>query len=81
MAAITFESTLKCPYCGFAKAETMPANACQFYYECDNCKVLLRPKRGVCCVFCSYGSVNCPPVQQAGRCWQIGAFGCDPAER
>jgi hypothetical protein len=24
---------------------------------------LLKPKPGDCCVFCSYGSVACPPVQ------------------
>jgi hypothetical protein len=44
----------------------MPVDACQFFYECEKCKVLLRPKAGDCCVFCSYGSVKCPPVQQAG---------------
>ncbi|WP_349666169.1 GDCCVxC domain-containing (seleno)protein, partial [Sinorhizobium sp. 6-117] len=25
---------------------------------------LLRPRPGDCCVFCSFGSVKCPPVQQ-----------------
>jgi hypothetical protein len=25
----------------------------------------LRPKQGDCCVFCSYGTVPCPPVQEA----------------
>jgi hypothetical protein len=24
---------------------------------------LLRPKPGDCCVFCSYGSVKCPPMR------------------
>jgi hypothetical protein len=24
---------------------------------------MLRPKKGDCCVFCSYGSVLCPPIQ------------------
>jgi GNAT superfamily N-acetyltransferase len=27
------------------------------------CATVLRPKAGDCCVFCSYGSVECPPVQ------------------
>jgi hypothetical protein len=40
----------------------MPTDACQFFYECSNCKTLLRPKPGDCCVFCSYGSVKCPPL-------------------
>nr|WP_304572181.1 GDCCVxC domain-containing (seleno)protein [Salinisphaera sp. LB1] len=26
--------------------------------------MLARPKLGDCCVFCSFGSVACPPVRQ-----------------
>ncbi|HTU56651.1 MAG TPA: GDCCVxC domain-containing (seleno)protein [Acetobacteraceae bacterium] len=57
------ESTITCPHCGFAASETMPADACQFLYECKGCGTLLRPKPGDCCVFCSFGTVPCPPVQ------------------
>ncbi|NQD95408.1 hypothetical protein HP532_22385 [Pseudomonas sp. CrR25] len=64
MSTITLESVLTCPHCGFAKLETMPTDACQFYYECQSCKTLLRPQAGHCCVFCSFGSVPCPPIQQ-----------------
>jgi hypothetical protein len=63
MSELVLESVLVCPVCGFAKRETMPSDACQFYYECAGCKTLLRPKPGDCCVFCSYGSVKCPPMQ------------------
>lgn len=59
-----FESTLTCPSCGHFKAEHMPEDACQWFYECENCHLLLKPKAGDCCVFCSYGSVKCPPMQQ-----------------
>jgi hypothetical protein len=59
------ESVLTCPKCGFAKREAMPTYACQFYYECTNCRTLLKPNAGDCCVFCSFGSVKCPPVQAA----------------
>jgi len=68
MNAITFESVLTCPHCGFAKRETMPSNACLFYYECSNCKALLRPNPGDCCVFCSFGSARCPMKQAQGDC-------------
>lgn len=34
--------------CGHKKAEDMPANACQFFYECENCKKVLKPKEGDC---------------------------------
>ena len=59
------ESTVTCPQCKTAKLEVMPTDACQFFYECSGCKTLLRPKSGDCCVFCSYGSVPCPPVQDS----------------
>jgi hypothetical protein len=58
------ESVITCPHCGVSKLETMPTDACQFYYECTSCGALLRPKPGHCCVFCSYGSVACPPKQE-----------------
>lgn len=61
-------STLTCPLCGTATKETMPTDACQFYYECAGCRELLRPLPGDCCVFCSYGDVPCPPVQHDQRC-------------
>ena len=63
MSAKTLDSVLTCPLCGHARHETMPTEACQFFYECEGCKTLLRPRAGDCCVFCSYGSVKCPPVQ------------------
>jgi hypothetical protein len=56
-------STITCPVCGAAKTEVMPVDACQYFYECTGCGTLLRPKPGDCCVFCSYGSVPCPPIQ------------------
>lgn len=58
-------SVLTCPECGQRQKETMPADACQFFYECRGCGKLLRPKPGDCCVFCSYGTVKCPPMQLA----------------
>lgn len=62
-------SVITCPICAFAKEETMPQDSCQYYYECQQCHVLLKPKDGDCCVFCSYGAVPCPPIQeQKGNC-------------
>lgn len=58
-------SELTCPSCGARHRETMPVDACIYFYECTACGSLLRPKPGDCCVFCSYGSVPCPPVQAA----------------
>ena len=66
--APVLESVLRCPACGFEKSEMMPTDACQYYYECTACGTLLRPKAGDCCVFCSYGSVKCPPIQLQRSC-------------
>ncbi|MDH5612427.1 MAG: hypothetical protein OEY66_08235 [Gammaproteobacteria bacterium] len=64
MSEIIYQSTLTCPECGHQKTETMPDDACQWFYECENCHVILKPVQGDCCVFCSYGSVPCPVVQR-----------------
>ena len=61
--AITTASTITCPECAASKTETMPIDACQFFYDCASCGALLRPKPGDCCVFCSYGSMRCPSKQ------------------
>ena len=72
-AQLVLESELTCPHCGFAAVETMPTDACLYYYECLGCHAMLRPRSGDCCVFCSYGSVKCPPVQQESGCCGRGA--------
>lgn len=64
MEKTILQSVIICPHCGYEKEGTMPTDACQYFYECENCKSILRPKKGHCCVFCSYGTVPCPPVQE-----------------
>lgn len=61
-------ATLTCPECGHAARARMPTNACQFFYDCPGCGAVLRPKPGDCCVFCSYGDVECPPKQLGQTC-------------
>lgn len=65
---IQLRSTITCPECGFKKEEVMPIDACQFFYECTKCGEILKPKPGDCCVYCSYGSEKCPPIQESGKC-------------
>jgi hypothetical protein len=65
---VILESTLVCPLCGHMTLEVMPTDSCQFFYECVQCHTVIRPKKGDCCVFCSWGSVECPPVQLQSRC-------------
>lgn len=66
------QSEIACPCCDHRKIEHMPTDACRFFYECESCHTQLRPKEGDCCVFCSYGSIPCPPIQ-------MGQFGDDAA--
>ncbi|NJN40777.1 MAG: hypothetical protein HC807_08180 [Gammaproteobacteria bacterium] len=61
-------SVITCPQCGTARREEMPTDACQFFYECTGCGTLLKPRSGDCCVYCSYGSVKCPPQQVDQGC-------------
>lgn len=68
MASIQLQSIITCPNCQFSKEEMMPTNACQFFYDCENCKQVLKPKAGDCCVYCSYGTVACPPIQEGKNC-------------
>lgn len=65
---ITTRSTITCPACGFQKQEEMPTDACQYFYRCTRCGTVLKPLPGDCCVFCSYGTVPCPPVQANRNC-------------
>lgn len=60
------ESILTCPTCGKEQNVSMPTNACQHFYKCQNCDEILKPKKGDCCVFCSYADTRCPPKQQEG---------------
>ncbi|MXS86345.1 hypothetical protein ABO04_10695 [Nitrosomonas sp. HPC101] len=68
MKNIIAQSTITCPHCRHQEIEEMPVNACQWYYECKSCHLLLHPLPGDCCVFCSYGTVPCPPRQQDQSC-------------
>ncbi|RYD63794.1 MAG: hypothetical protein EOP84_33320 [Verrucomicrobiaceae bacterium] len=67
MEVIT-SSIITCPHCGTQKQEEMPTDACQYFYRCTSCETVLKPKQGDCCVFCSYGTVKCPPIQLDKPC-------------
>lgn len=57
------KSILTCPNCGEQTTEIMPGDACVYFWECPHCEKILKPEQNDCCVFCTYGSVPCPPVQ------------------
>lgn len=68
MKPLLLRSTITCPECNHKADETMPTDACQWFYQCAACDALLTPKPGDCCVYCSYGTVSCPPIQETGSC-------------
>ncbi|MEO6730048.1 MAG: GDCCVxC domain-containing (seleno)protein [Ferruginibacter sp.] len=65
---IILSSTITCPHCKYQKEEVMPTGACRYFYECEKCKTIIKPLPGDCCVFCSYGNVPCPPIQNSKNC-------------
>ncbi|MGR3640636.1 GDCCVxC domain-containing (seleno)protein [Alterinioella nitratireducens] len=65
---IKMTTALTCPTCGQDTPETMPADCCVWFHECTGCGAILRPEEGDCCVFCSFGTVPCPPVQAGTPC-------------
>ncbi|MCK7611448.1 GDCCVxC domain-containing (seleno)protein [Roseibium sediminicola] len=65
---VALESALTCPVCGHVETEIMPTDSCQWFYECKACHEMLKPKEGDCCVFCSYATVPCPPIQLGKNC-------------
>ena len=60
---IVLESVVHCPKCGFESPEIMPTDSCLLRYQCKICGFVMAPTEGRCCIFCSYGSVPCPPMQ------------------
>ena len=66
--SVILQSIITCPTCGFKKEEIMSTDACQYFYKCTSCGTILKPKQGDCCVFCSYGSIACPPIQMQKSC-------------
>ena len=65
---IKMTTALTYPTCGQVTPETMPADCCVWLHECTGCGAILRPEEGDCCMFCSLGTVPCPPVQAGTPC-------------
>ncbi|WP_284700220.1 GDCCVxC domain-containing (seleno)protein [Gracilimonas sediminicola] len=65
---VVLYSNITCPECKHETLEVMPTTSCQFFWECPECKSIIKPKEGDCCVFCSYGDTPCPSIQQEKFC-------------
>jgi hypothetical protein len=52
-----------CPVCKTQVQEVMIPEIVKTIYHCPICLTWLSPKKNDHCIYESYGSVNCPPIQ------------------
>ncbi|MFZ3039139.1 MAG: GDCCVxC domain-containing (seleno)protein [Polynucleobacter sp.] len=57
-------STITCPICLHAEVLALPKGSSQHLYQCQACKTILKPKSGDCCIFCSFGSIDCASAEK-----------------
>lgn len=65
---LELRSKILCPNCGHEKEEVMMLDACQYTYACENCKSILKAAQVGYCIFCTFGSTECPQAQVYGLC-------------
>ena len=61
---VVYFSKITCPACAARSLDQMPSNSCVYFYHCLRCNSIFKPTPGDCCVYCSYGTVSCPPRQK-----------------
>ena len=64
MTITILQTIMKCPNCRTTETVTMDQKIPGDFFTCKECEKTHEPRLGDCCVYCSYGSVNCPAVQQ-----------------
>ena len=64
---VSYISSVQCPVCGTVEQRGMPIESPLRIYHCPQCKSWLSPKKGDHCIFDSYGSVPCAPIQIKAR--------------
>uniref|UniRef100_UPI00404742C2 GDCCVxC domain-containing (seleno)protein n=1 Tax=Polynucleobacter sp. TaxID=2029855 RepID=UPI00404742C2 len=57
-------STITCPHCLGLDILEIPKGESHHLYRCPACSVILKPKSGDCCIFCSFGSIECSNSEQ-----------------
>jgi hypothetical protein len=57
-------STITCPQCHAAEILEIPKGSSQHLYRCRACSAILKPKSGDCCIFCSFGDIDCSNAEQ-----------------
>jgi hypothetical protein len=60
----TLLSIITCPSCEGHEALEIPQGYSQHLYRCPSCSIILKPKSGDCCIFCSFGNLDCSSAEQ-----------------
>jgi hypothetical protein len=58
------KAKITCPVCEHVEIETIPNDRCLFFYQCEGCGMILKPRPGDCCVFCSFADRPCLSAQR-----------------
>ena len=64
---------ITCPVCRKSVSEVMTHESLKRVYHCPQCLTWLAPKHGDHCIYDSYGSVKCPPLQLKAKEMNKGA--------
>ncbi|MBV7296626.1 GDCCVxC domain-containing (seleno)protein [Enterovibrio paralichthyis] len=67
---VILKSDITCPACGHSKTEMMPIDVPRKHYTCEKCGEMLVVPEEACCVYCTYGSVECPQSQVVRPCME-----------
>ena len=64
---INLKTVITCKNCGTSEEVMMHAKLPEQKFICKRCTAELSARADECCVYCSYGSVKCPPVQEIAK--------------
>lgn len=64
---VSFKTRITCRNCGATEDITMHSSLPERSFTCKKCTTVLLAHSDECCVYCSYGSVQCPPVQEIAK--------------
>ncbi|WP_293596999.1 MULTISPECIES: GDCCVxC domain-containing (seleno)protein [unclassified Polynucleobacter] len=60
----SLHTTITCPNCRGQESLEISQGYSQHLYRCPSCSTILKPKSGDCCIFCSFGSLDCSSAEQ-----------------
>lgn len=54
------KASLICPHCRGKQDVGVPTDSCLYFHKCEHCGKMITPKKGECCVVCSWSDEKCP---------------------